>query len=87
MGSNRKLPFGYKMEMGHIAIDAVECKEVQYIFEEYQDGSSFKTLASAMVQKGIPYDGDKSWNKNMVARILEDSRYAGEREYPQIISQ
>lgn len=87
MGSNRKLPFGYKMKNGHIVLHSAECHEVQYIFEEYQKGASFKELTSAMAQKGIPYDGDKPWNKNMVARILEDSRYTGEREYSQIISQ
>ena len=87
MGSNRKLPFGYKMKNGHIVLHSAECHEVQYIFEEYQKGASFKELTSAMAQKGIPYDGDKPWNKNMVARILEDSRYTGERAFPQIISQ
>lgn len=86
MGSNRKLPFGYKMKNGHIVLNSAECREVQYIFEEYQNGASFKELTSALIQKGIPYDGDKPWNKNMVARILEDSRYTGERDYPQIIS-
>lgn len=87
MGSNRKLPFGYMMKNGRIALNLAESREVQYIFEEYQKGSSFKELTSAMAQKGIPYDGDKPWNKNMVARILEDSRYTGERDYPQIITQ
>lgn len=87
MGSNRKLPFGYKMKNGHIVLNSAEYREVQYVFEQYQNGASFKELTSAMVQKGIPYDGDKPWNKNMVARILEDSRYTGEREYPQIIAQ
>ena len=33
----------------------------------------------------MPYDGDKQWNKNMIARILEDHRYCGDREYPEII--
>lgn len=87
MGSNRKLPFGYMMKNGRIALNLAESREVQYIFEEYQKGASFKELTSAMAQKGIPYDGDKPWNKNMIARILEDSRYTGEREYPQIITQ
>lgn len=32
-----------------------------------------------------PYDEDKSWNKNMVARILEDDRYIGEKEFPALI--
>lgn len=86
MGSNRKLPFGYKMEMGRVILHPVEYKEVQYIFSEYQKGASFKELTDTMEQKGVPYDGDKPWNKNMIARILADSRYIGESGFPQIIA-
>lgn len=87
MGTNRKQPFGYKMEMGHIVFHLIEYREVQCIFTEYQKGKSFKELAEAMAQKGIPYDGDKPWNKNMIARILADARYTGADGYPQIITQ
>ena len=33
----------------------------------------------------VPYDVDKPWNKNMVARILEDDRYIGEKYFPALI--
>ena len=36
-------------------------------------------------ERGVPYDGDKPWNKNMTARILADRRYTGEDGFPQII--
>ena len=36
-------------------------------------------------ERGIPYDGDKPWNKNMAARILADRRYTGEGGFPSII--
>ena len=86
MGTNRKQPFGYKMEMGRIIFHPIEHGAVQYIFMEYQRGASFNELAAAMAQKGIPYDGDKPWNKNMIARILADARYTGADGYPQIIT-
>ena len=87
MGSSRKLPFGYKMERGRIACQQEECCAVKYIFTEYQYGASFKELADIMAQKGILYDRSKPWNKNMIARILQDTRYTGADGYPVIISQ
>ena len=87
MGSSRKLPFGYKMERGCITCKQEECCAVKFIFTEYQYGASFKELADIMAQKGILYDRSKPWNKNMIARILQDARYTGADGYPVIISQ
>ena len=85
MGSNRKQPFGYKMELGQIVIHPEEAAAVRYLFREYNQGKSFRDLAKAMVEWGIPYDGDKPWNKNMIARILADGRYTGLPPYPLLI--
>lgn len=85
MGSNRKQPFGYKMESGQIVIHPEEAEAVRYLFREYNQGKSFLVLAKAMVEWGIPYDGDKPWNKNMIARILADGRYTGLPPYPLLI--
>lgn len=85
MGTNRKQPFGYRMDFGRIVICQEEAEWVRYIFCQYNQGASFKGITDAMRSSGIPYDGDKSWNKNMVARILEDSRYYGDRGFPEII--
>lgn len=85
MGSNRKRPFGYTMECGRVVIHPVESREVQYIFTGYQMGASFQMLADTMSERGIRYDGDKPWNKNMIGRILADDRYVGEDAFPQII--
>lgn len=75
MGKYRKLPFGYRMEMGRIVIDPVEAEWIVYIYEQYILGESFKRLADAMCRTGVYYDVGKQWNKNMVARILQDERY------------
>ena len=85
MGSNRKQPFGYKMESGQIVIHPEEAEAVRYLFREYNQGKSFLVLAKAMQEWSIPYDGDKPWNKNMIARILADGRYTGLPPYPLLI--
>ena len=85
MGKYRKLPFGYKMEFGRVVINPDEKTWVEYIFQQYTSGASFKELTDYLTQEGIPYESGKSWNKNMIARILEDSRYIGQRDYPAII--
>ena len=44
-------------------------------------------LTEALRQQDIPYDEGRLWNKNMVARILADTRYAGEKGYPKLIDE
>jgi hypothetical protein len=82
---NRKQPFGYKMELGEIAPQPQEAETVRSIYLQYLAGASFKQLAEQLQTEDVPYDEDKSWNKNMVARILEDDRYIGEKEFPTLI--
>ena len=83
---NRKQPFGYRMEFGDIVIDPKESEVVRYIFQQYLIGHSVKALAEDLQQQPIQYEVQKSWNKNMVARILQDDRYAGEKGFPKILS-
>ena len=87
MGTNRKLPFGYRMEFGRIAIHLEEANWVQHIFTQYNQGVSFQGITDKMRNSGMPYDGDKQWNKNMIARILPDYRYCGDRGYPEVIDE
>ena len=84
---NRKQPFGYRMKMGEVVLHAQEAKLVEYIFQQYLSGASFNILVAQLREQPIPYDEGKLWNKNMVARILEDHRYTGEGAYPVIIDQ
>ena len=85
MGSNRALPFGYKMEFGRIVIFPEEAGWVTYLFDQYLLGASYKRLSDEMNGYGVHYDGEKPWNKNMIARILQDCRYTGEGGFPKII--
>lgn len=81
----RKQPFGYKMKLGEIVPQPQEAEAVRSIYLQYLAGASFKQLAEQLQTEDVPYDEDKSWNKNMVARILEDDRYIGEKEFPTLI--
>ena len=81
----RKQPFGYRMKMGEIVLHPQEANLVAYIFQQYIAGATFNTLVQELKDQPIPYYEGKVWNKNMVARILEDRRYTGESNYPAII--
>ena len=85
MGSNRKRPFGYKMELGEIVLHPAEAETVRWLYDSYLAGASYNALVDKLRERGISYDGDKPWNKNMAARILADSRYTGEGGFPSII--
>ena len=85
MMGNRKQPFGYKMALGEIVIQESEAKLVQEIFLRYIAGESLNELTESLRQQDISYDEGRLWNKNMVARILADARYTGEKEYPKLI--
>ena len=83
---NRKQPFGYRMTLGEITILPEEAETVRSIYLQYIAGISFKQLAEQLQAEDVLYDEDKSWNKNMVARILEDDRYIGQKEFPALIT-
>ena len=83
---NRKQPFGYRMTLGEITIQPEEAETVRNIYLQYIAGASFKQLAKQLQAEDVLYDEDKSWNKNMVARILEDDRYIGQKEFPALIT-
>ena len=85
MGSNRKRPFGYRMELGETVLHPAEAETVRWIYDSYLAGASYNALVDKLQERGIPYDGDKPWNKNMAARILADRRYTGEGGFPSII--
>ena len=82
---NRKLPFGYQMRMGETVRNELEARAVQDIFLQYTLSASLKEIAEHMSKTGPVYDEGKSWNKNMVARILENTKYIGTDSYPELV--
>lgn len=87
MAGNRKLPFGYRMERGEITEHPVEAEAVRDIFQRYLAGASYAALVEHLRDTGPAYDVDKPWNKNMVARILENGKYTGDSGFPAVIPQ
>ena len=83
---NRKLPFGYQIKLGEVAVNPDEAKLVDDIFRWYISGDSYGALVKKLREQSVPYDVGKLWNKNMVARILEDERYTGTEDFPTIMS-
>lgn len=84
---NRKQPFGYKMALGKIVIQESEAQVVQEIFRRYIEGGSLNELTEALRHQDIQYDEGRLWNKNMIARILADTRYIGEKGYPKLMDE
>ena len=80
---NRKLPFGYHIRDGQIQIAEDEAKTVRMVFDRYIAGVSYDRLAGELNGRDVLYAPGKCWNKNMVARILQDERYLGGSELPQ----
>ena len=56
MASNRKQPFGYKMEWGEIVIQEQEASVVRWIFQTYLAGASYNDLTEALEKGDVPYE-------------------------------
>lgn len=85
MAANRKLPFGYTMRIGKICIHEQGAGLVREIFSDYIHGVSFLQITGKLNSQPVAYNPQTRWNKNMVARILGDRRYMGEKGFPQVI--
>lgn len=84
---NRKLPFGYEMRQGAICVKTAEAVIVKDIYDAYSRGMSYNLITDSLNAQAIPYNKpDKHWNKNMVARILNNEVYTGNESYPAILS-
>ena len=83
---NRHIPFGYAVVNGEMTADENESNMVKEIFNMYLNGSSYQRIAEYMESSGVKYhqDSDK-WNKNMVKRVLENTKYIGNNGYPIIV--
>lgn len=59
---------------------------MRYIFGQYRAGASLLTIAEDMTRQGIRYHQHTTgWNKNMVKRILENSKYTGAGGWPRLV--
>ena len=87
MMTNRKLPFGYRMEQGKAVIHPAESEIVAVIFRQYIAGASYLDIVATLKAQPVLYDTERLWSKSMVARILGDRRYTGEDGFPAILDE
>lgn len=86
MKKKRALPYGYTIQDGRRTIEEKEAEVIRRIFAEYQSGSSMAELAAMMTSLQIPYCEKRvEWNKNIIARILANPRYAGADDFDPIV--
>ena len=85
--TNRKLPFGYRMEQGKAVIHPAESEIVAVIFRQYIAGASYLDIVATLKAQPVLYDTERLWSKSMVARILGDRRYTGEDGFPAILDE
>ena len=86
MAWQRKTPFGYMIRDGLIQPHPQETDTVRYIFGQYLAGASLLAIAEDMTRQGIRYHSHTAaWNKNMVKRILENSKYIGADNWPRLV--
>lgn len=86
MAKNRYLPYGYIIENGKTVAEPQEAEVIRRIYREYAEGFSYKKIAQILTEDGVYYlPGKPVWNKNMVARILQNERYGGMEKYPAIL--
>ncbi len=84
----RTVLYGYRKNYLSYNIIPEEADVVRKIFCEYISGRTMKEIADDLTRNHVLYYEDKYiWTKNAVCRIIENEHYAGDLEYPSIISQ
>lgn len=86
MAKKRTQPYGYQIACGKVTISPQEAETIRRIYRQYSAGLSLKRIAEELTESGVRYMPEKpTWNKNMIARILQNKSYVGENLYPVII--
>lgn len=84
---NRSIPFGYHYQNGVLAVHPQESQTVRAVFAAYLSGEPLSKIAAHLTTKLAEYlPGRWQWDKARVKRILDNSKYMGEGDFPQIIT-
>lgn len=87
MAWQRKIPFGYMIRGGVVQPHPQEADAVKHIFSQYLSGASLLAIAEEMTRQGVRYHQHTAqWNKHMVKRILENTKYTGADGWPRLVS-
>ena len=83
----RTIPFGYQCENGVLTAHPQESRTVRAVFAAYLSGEPLSKIAAHLTAKLVEYlPGRWQWDKARVKRILDNSKYMGEGDFPQIIT-
>ena len=83
---NRSIPFGYHYQNGIMAVHPQESQIVQAVFN--LSGEPLSKIAAHLTAKLVEYlPGCWHWDKARVKRILDNTKYIGNGEYPPIIKE
>ncbi|MBQ6979053.1 MAG: recombinase family protein [Clostridia bacterium] len=84
--ANRMICYGYGIINGELSVIENEAEIVRRIFKEYADGKLLNEIAEELSSENVEFFmGNCSWNKNRIARIIENEKYIGADGYPQIV--
>ena len=85
---NRSIPFGYYYQNGVLAVHPQEGQTVQAVFMAYLSGEPLSKIAAHLTAKLVEYlPGRWQWDKARVKRILDNDKYIGAGNFPQLISE
>ena len=85
---NRTIPFGYQYQNGVLAVHPQESQTVRAVFAAYLGGEPLSKIASHLTAKLVEYlPGHSQWDKARVKRLLDNVKYTGEGDFPQLITE
>ena len=85
---NRSIPFGYCYQNGILAAHPQESQTVRAVFTAYLSGEPLSKIAANLTAKLVEYlPGHSQWDKARVKRLLDNVKYTGEGDFPQLITE
>lgn len=85
--SIRTMLYGYTVQNGRKTVIPEQAEIVTEVFERYLAGETLKQIADSLTLREVIYNGDSYlWNKNIISRMIADTRYHGNEQYPTIVS-
>ena len=85
---NRSIPFGYCYQNGTLAVHPQESQTVRAVFAAYLSGEPLSKIAANLTAKLVEYlPGHSQWDKARVKRLLDNVKYTGEGDFPQLITE
>ena len=85
---NRSIPFGYYYQNGVLVVHPQESQTVRAVFTAYLSGEPLSKIAANLTAKLVEYlPGHSQWDKARVKRLLDNVKYTGEGDFPQLITE